>query len=168
MSTQTNDQKLDELERLLRELTDLQQQLVEAAEAKKDAMKRLDPQHIEQATALEHELIDRVQRVEAARRRVVSELSGNQPVGPGAMEALGRRVDEPRRGRLTRLRQQVVERARVLERLNAINRFVSRHCLEHFQGLLQALTVGGRTAPVYTARGAVRPVGGGCLVDRTA
>ena len=168
MSTQTDDRKLDELERLLRELTELQQQLVEAAEAKKDAMRRLDPQRIEQATAVEHALVARVQQVEAARRQLVSALSGEQPVGPGALDALGRQVDEPRRSRLAGLRRQVVELAGVLDRLNAINRFVGRHCLEHFQSLLQVLTVGGRTAPVYTARGAVRPVVGSCLVDRTA
>ena len=167
MQTTVDSQKLDELESLLRELADLQRRLVEAAEAKKDAMRCLDRDRIQQATETEQTLIERLGRVEAARQQLVSSLSSGAATGPGSLEKLGEMVDEPRRHRLVGLRRQIVELARATQRVNAVNRFVSRHCLEHFQTLLQVLTLGGRPAPVYTADGAVRPMGGGCLLDRT-
>ena len=168
MDLSMDDQKLDELEGLLEQLTQLQQQLVEAAEAKKEAMRRLDHPQVEQAAAVEQDLAERVARVEAARRELLKGLPASTGAAAPSMAQIGDCVDEPRRSRLAELRGRVVELAQTIRHLNAVNRLVSCHCLEHFQSMLRVFTMGVRKAPVYTAGGVVRPMGGGGLLDQTA
>jgi len=168
MPTNIDEPSLDQLERLLAELADLQQQLVDAAKAKQEAMRQLDRDALAQATQVEQHLLARIGQVESARRRVMASWSGDAEPSAASLDRLEGAVDPPRWRRLTQLRSRIKELAGLLRRVNEINRFVSQHCLEHFQTLLHVLTVGGRPAPVYTARGAVSPVSGSCLLDQTA
>jgi len=168
MNTRIDDKTLDELETLLEQLAELQQQLVEAAEAKKRALARLDQEQVGTLAGIEQELVARITQVDMDRRRLLTGLPGQTGAAVPSLAEVGHLAGEPRRSRLAALRDRVVELAQAARRVNAINHFVSRHCLEHFQSLLRVLTAGRRPAPVYTHDGTMRPAGGSCLVDRTA
>ncbi len=152
------DKQWDMLERYLHELIEVHQSMLSLVQRKREAVRQAKPAVVSECTERENELVKRIGAIETERQKVAAELTRLLDAGatePMRLADLAERVDEPRRGRLLVLHQQLMDVMQTLRRESAITRQAMEGLLNHVQGMVQMLvqTVGG--GGTYGRRGRV-------------
>ena len=114
-----------------------------------EALKLADHRGVSEYSRLENTLVQAIGDLEKRRLELVAQLT--QAVDPSARQPmrmldLAQRLDEPARGRLLVLREQLRERIAQVKDESSVTRRATESLLKHMQGLVQTLSSAGRAA----------------------
>ena len=147
-----------QLEQILRQQLTLHGELLELLKNKRDVLRKSDTRAAIALCTLEHEKIQKIAELEKQRLTVVADLTlaaDPQAKEPLRMGELADRLQEPDRGRLLVLRQQLLERMKDVHQETGIVRKATETLAKHMHGIVQ--TIGALSAGVstYGSRGAL-------------
>ena len=139
------------LEQVIRQLLDLHGELLDLLKRKQEKLRANDAQAMMDCCTLEHEKMQRIAELEKRRLTLAADLT--LAVDPGAAEPmrlaeLAERLDEPMRGRLLVLRQQLLETMKNVQSETSIVRLATETLAKHMQGIIQ--TIGAISTGVST------------------
>jgi len=145
------------LEQTLRQQLTLHGELLELLKRKRDVLRSSDTKAAIGLCTLEHEKIQKIADLEKQRLSQVANLTLSvdpQAREPMRMAELAQRLDEPARGRLLVLRQQLLERMKAVHTETGVVRRATETLAKHMHGIVQ--TIGALSAGVstYGSRGA--------------
>jgi len=150
--------KIEQLEKLMVELTAAHQRMLDLLEQKRAAFRQGRSEVLQRAIANEHDQFQRIAEMEKRRLGLVAELT--MLIDPSAAEPmtlgdLADRLDEPARGRLRVLRQQLRDRIEQTRQQTRLARSSAEAMVEHMKGLMH--TLGGMVTGVatYNQRGTI-------------
>ena len=136
------DKQLIKLESILNRQLSAHDQLLALLKQKHDALRAADHQRITQCCAQENDLVQAISDLEKQRLTVIGELTAliaptNED--PLRLVDLAQRIEEPARGRLLVLRQQLKERMTQSSKETATARRATELLVRHMQGLIQTI-----------------------------
>ncbi|MEM1354263.1 MAG: flagellar protein FlgN [Planctomycetota bacterium] len=136
-----------QLETVLKQLTERHEQLLSLMQRQREALRSADHRGVSELSRLENALVSAVSDLEKRRLGLVAELTG--VVDPAAqqpmrMRDLADRLDEPARGRLLVLREQLRLRIQQVKDESSVSRRATEALMKHMQGLVQTLSSAGR------------------------
>jgi len=139
------------LEQVIGQLLRLHGELLELLKRKQDKLRANDANGTMDLCKLEHEKVTRIAELEKHRLTLAADLT--LVVDPNAAEPmrlaeLAERLDEPVRGRLLVLRQQLLEKMARVQNETSIVRRATETLAKHMQGIIQ--TIGAITTGVST------------------
>lgn len=151
------DKALAELESLLTQLIAEHRQLLEQLRGKQQAMRSAKPAEVEARCTQEQAIVYRIGRLETQRQDAVRRITAM--IDPAARSTLSitqiaDRVEEPLRGRLLVLRQQLRELIETVRRENEVARIATEGLLKHVQGIIQQVAA-AMGAGTYGRRGSM-------------
>ena len=154
--------ELAELISVLEGLLDTSRSLLDATKHKCKALAAMKLDLITQATEQEEGLVARINQLTDRRRMLLAALTGETPrkgtsdaAHDGTLGRLIEGLDEPERGRIAVLRQQLCDVMKDIQFSNVTNSIVSRRSLRHFRELLGLLSGSGPPDDRYDHRGKV-------------
>lgn len=153
------DELLSQLVEQMQSLLETHQSLLTLVRRKQEAMRLGQADLVSETCTLENEHLQRIAELEKQRQQIVGHIT--ESLAPDAAEPLrlqqiAERVDEPRRGQLLVLHQQMRQTMQTIQRENDVSRRAAEGLLRHMQGIVQQVTqVMG--AATYGRRGAVTP-----------
>ncbi len=133
------DEKLVKLENCLRQLLDLNRQLLDVVTQKQQALRNAQPQRLAQLVEREQVVLQRIGQEEMQRQEIVTALSR----GAGQPKRLSQIADEapePVRGRLLVHHQSLRELLEQVRRANDVARRATDGLLRHMRGVVQMVT----------------------------
>lgn len=149
------------LEDVLRDLIGQHERLAHSLAAKREALSTADQDRVLKLLEIENGSIQAVAEGDKQRQTIVAEMTllldadASTPIPMGEMAQL---MEEPYRGRLLVLREQLRDRMMVVRRGTAVTRMATESLAKHMQGLLHTIqTVCGGGA-AYGAGGSMPPV----------
>lgn len=153
---------LAQLENHLRELLEEHEAMAAMLRLKREALKRAQPQVVNDCTNRENKHVQRIGEIEKQRQRVVAALT--QVIVPQARQPLSlgqiaERSDEPMRGRLLVLQQKLHQTMREIQRESAVTRTAMEGLLHHVQGIVQSIVQNVGGGGTYSRRGQVSVAG---------
>lgn len=154
------EKQLSQLEQVLVQQLSTHDRLLAVIKKKLAALREANQERVMTFTRQENGFVQQIGELERERLKLVAELTRivepNAPA-PIRLLELANRLDEPARGRLLVLRQQLNGKMREVQREARLTRRVTEALMRHFQGLIQ--TVGGATTGVgtYCRQGAPAP-----------
>jgi len=133
-------QRIDALEQTLRHLIDEHVALGRLIAQKQQALRDAKPVDVENCCIMENQHVQRIGEFEKARQGLLGHLTGAW--APDAAEPLtlieiAQRIDEPQRGRLLVLRQQLREQIKQVQHANAVAHRATEGLLNHVQGVIR-------------------------------
>lgn len=147
---------------VLKQLTERHEQLLSLMQRQREALRCADHRGVSELSRLENALVKAIADLEKRRLELVAELT--RVVDPAAgqpmrMRDLAERLEEPARGRLLVLRQQLRERIGQVKDESSVTRRATEALMKHMQGLVQTLSSTGRGS-AYAPRAAMqnRPI----------
>lgn len=151
------DKQLAQLESILNQQLSAHDQLLALLKQKRDALREADHEWITQCCGQENELVQAISELEKQRLAVMGELTAL--IAPESKEPLrlldlAQRVEEPARGRLLVLRQQLKERMTQSSKETAMARRATELLMRHMQGVIQTLGNVMTGVGVYSHKGA--------------
>lgn len=134
------------------------EQLLSLLEQKRQAVRAADHHKVNEICQVENHRIQSIGEMEKRRLRVMAEITlmlrpgATQPLRMGELAEL---LQEPARGRVLVLRQELRQRMEQVRTESAVIRSATQSLLHHMQGIVQ--TIGGAMAGVatYTRRGSM-------------
>jgi len=151
------DTLVSQLEALLHEHLAAHERLQMLLKQKRRALGQADHQRIMAILEQENECVQTISELEKNRLHIVGELTlmiAPDAPEPMPMKDLAEHFDEPARGRLLVLRQQLRQRMELVKTETHIARRATEALVQHMRGLVQ--TIGA----VCTSAGAYSPAGG--------
>jgi hypothetical protein len=145
------DKQLAKLEQILHQQMAAHDQLKSILTRRLTALRQADHEQIEKCCELENEQVQRIAELEKNRLELVADLTLKiDPTAPQPlrMNELAELLDEPARGRLLVLRQQLKERMEQIRTDMQTARSATDVLVRHMQGLMQ--TIGGLMTGVGT------------------
>jgi len=153
------DKQIAQLETGIKAEMQIHEELLKLLKAKNEAIREGDVKRMARICGRENEKVQRLSEVVKQRLHLVADLT--QQVEPNAerpmrLGELVERLDEPARGRLLVLRQQLRQRMEEVGRQTKLAKRTSVSMLKHMHGIVQS--VGSKLTGIatYTARG-LRP-----------
>ena len=152
------DKKLQQLETLLIKQTESYEKLLSMLKIKRSAFRAADHQKITHYTEQENQLVQTISEREKQRLKLVGELT--LTVSPNAKEPmnlaqLADHLDEPERGRLLVMRQQLKNQMIQTQKETAIAKRATESLVRHMQGLIQTVSSAVTGITVYSHDGAI-------------
>jgi hypothetical protein len=152
------DRQLQQLEQQLRDLLSEHDALLALIRRKREALRQAKPSVVSACCQSENGHVQKIGEIEKARQQLAAIITRQidpDATCPMALREIAEQVDEPQRGRLLVLHQQLKERMEQVRRESAVTRRAMEGLLNHVQGIVQSLTqyVGG--GGTYGRRGVV-------------
>lgn len=143
----TTYKQLPVLETVLKQLADRHEQLLSLMKRQRECLRLADHSGVSECSRLENSLVQAIGDLEKRRLELVAELT--RAVDPAAtqpmrMRDLAERLNEPSRGRLLVLREQLRGRIAAVKEQSSVTRRATEALLNHMQGLAQTLSSVGR------------------------
>lgn len=138
------DKQLAQLESVLTQQASAHRQLLVMLQRKRQLLRTADHNQITALSGQENQVVQRIGELEKQRLGLVGQLTvAVDPKAPQPMRLgeLAQRLEEPLRGRLLVLRQQLNENIQQVGRETAVAKRATEALVRHIQGLIQ--TVGG-------------------------
>lgn len=150
--------RIAQLEQTLHQLLSLHGELLELLKNKRDVLRSSDTRAAIGLCTLEHEKLQDIADHEKQRLQLVADLTlalNPQAKEPLRMGELAEQFDEPVRGKLLVLRQQLLDRMKAVHHETGIVRRATESLAKHMNGIVQ--TIGALSAGVstYGSRGAL-------------
>lgn len=167
------DRSVTKLIRTMERVAALYGELLECSEAKTAHLVDCDVEAIESAQAREEMVVGKLAQLEQSRNQVLAETGEamgvtTRPVTlSSVILTLGEDQGEDR-GRLSELRDQLMEVSRKLAASNRLNEQLCTQSLMHLDVFMGLLTGRNRRSAGYDARGRVQAYSGRALVSRSA
>ncbi len=151
------DREIAQLERLLREECEAHRRVARAMAAKIDALRRGDRQAMESLCESENTSVQRAAEAAKARLDLVMRIS--HAMNPNAREPmrlleLAESLEEPARGRVLVLRQQLREQMEACRERAGNARRATESMVKHMQGIMQMIGAKLSGVATYGRRGA--------------
>ena len=108
----------------------------------------------------ENAVVQQISELEKKRLQLVADLTlalDPQAAQPLKLAELAQRLDEPDRGRLLVLRQQLLERMAEVRRQTNVARRATESLVSHMQGLVQSIGAACSGMSIYASNGAPPP-----------
>ena len=153
-----NTARLVKLEQVLHQLLSLHGELLELLKKKRDVLRSNDTRAAVGLCELEHEKLTKIAELEKQRLQLVADLTlvlNPQAKEPMRMGEMAEQLNEPARGKLLVLRQQLLEQMKAVHHESGIVRKATDTLAKHMHGIVQ--TIGALSAGVstYGSRGAL-------------
>jgi len=150
--------RITQLQQNLHQLLSLHSELLELLRKKRDVLRSSDTRAAVGLCTLEHEKIQKIADLEKQRLQLVADLtlalnpSAKEPLRMGELAG---QLNEPVRGKLLVMRQQLLERMKAVHHETGIVRRATESLAKHMNGIVQ--TIGALSAGVstYGSRGAL-------------
>ena len=157
-----------ELADLLDELSNVQSELLDVLQAKRDCMaSNAEPQEIaQQMSDLQpqaQQLCDRLQACHERREKLLA-AAGEQGLPSESLSQLAGSLRDPSRRQVTRRVDQATSRMRLLQHHSLTNWVLAQRSLLHLSQLLEIIATGGQLQPTYSRDDS--SASPGALVDR--
>ncbi len=157
MDNKNTPTQVTQLEKILRQQLSLHGELLQLLKNKRDVLRSSDTHAVISLCTLEHEKIQKIADLEKQRLNMIADLT--LTIDPQAKEplricALAERLDEPVRGRLLVLRQQLLERMKAVQQETGIVRRATETLAKHMHGIVQTIGALSAGASTYGSRGA--------------
>lgn len=153
------DEMLAQLIEHMQLLLKTHEELLGLVRRKQEAMRLGQAELVAETCTLENEHVRKIADLERGRQKVVGRITGElaaDAAEPLRLRQIAEAVDEPRRGQLLVLHQQLREVMQRIQRENDVSRRAAEGLLRHVQGIVQQVThVMG--AATYGRRGSVTP-----------
>jgi len=149
------------LEDVLRDLIGQHERLAHSLAAKREALSTADQDRVLKLLEIENGAIQAVAEGDKQRQTIVAEMTllldadASMPIPMGEMAQL---MEEPYRGRLLVLREQLRDRMMVVRRGTAVTRVATESLAKHMQGLLHTIQTACGGGAAYGAGGSMPPV----------
>lgn len=172
MSTETNrlPQRLRDLHRLLSELVDLHDQLLEVMQHKLQRMRESDVAGMQTCIDLEANLIHRIQQRDGLRRQLTAvitrELSLDES-SPISARQLADELESPADVKLRAVCDQLAVRLQQIAKVNSMVKDFARQMLEHLRMVFEAATQEAAQRSVYKATNTDSAAARAQVVDAT-
>ncbi len=152
------DKQLEQLEAILKQQTAAHEKLLTLLKRKREAVRTAQHEQVASLTHQENQAVQAISDLEKQRLALVGELTlivdpaAKQPM---RLAQLAQHLEEPTRGHLLVLRQELADRLKQTQQETAVAKRVTETLVRHMQGLIQ--TVGGAITGVgvYSRQGAV-------------
>ena len=151
---------IGELERIMNEQIALHDRLLNLITQKLAALRKADQVQIPACTQAENEVVQKIGNCEQKRLKLVAELTrivvpdATQPI---RLRELAPYLDEPGRGHLLVLRQQLEQKMHQVRHQAGLTRRATESLSRHFQGLMQTITMATLGAGTYGRQGVPPP-----------
>ncbi len=149
--------RIASLEQVLRQQLSLHGELLELLKRKRDVLRSNDTKAAIDLCTLEHEKIHKIAELEKQRLGLIAEMTLSidpQAKEPMRMAELAQRFEEPTRGRLLVLRQQLLERMKAVHTETGIVRRATETLAKHMHGIVQTIGALSTGVSTYGSRGA--------------
>jgi hypothetical protein len=143
---------LDAVSHLTTELVAAQDALIEAADAKQQALVSIDMQGLQNVIAREDGLLQIFVTIQTKRIQTLQEIGGILKLDESRMnlENLAILVPEPWASKFVELRAMVVERIELLERLTRLNRVLTEQSMDHINTFFKTIAEAVHPSSTYT------------------
>lgn len=144
-----------QLETNLQTLCKVHQQLVALIQRKQLAMRQAQPDVMEDCCKRENNLVQQIGELEKQRQQLVGQITQHinpQATTPLTLVAIADTLEEPHRGRLLVLHQQLRAAIQQAKDENAIAKQAGQRLLSHMKGMMQAVS-SAVSAGTYSRRG---------------
>ena len=160
------EQLLDRMDRLTRELIGTLDNLVRIGERKQKALVAMEMPSVQDAIQEEEGQLQVFVSLQTHRLQTFGDLATALGINPEGLnlEQLAQALGEPMSTELLAMRDAVLERTRLLERVTRLNRVLTEQSMAHVDGFLKALATAIHASPTYGHRGKRSDTGGGNLV----
>lgn len=155
----------DDLGDLLRELSDVQDQLLDVLARKRCCMAAGDLDGMQQLQSHEQELGARLQTCHERRGELLAQTT-RQGLPGESLTMLATALPDDRRERVGRQLRETSSRTRLLQHNSLTNWVLAQRSLLHLSQMLEIIATGGRPQPTYGKSPSVHSRG--ALVDREA
>jgi len=149
------------LEGVLRDLIGHHERLLQGLEAKREALSVADHERVLKLLEVENAAVQAVANGDKQRQKIVADLTlqlDPSASAPLPMAEMAQRMDEPHRGRLLVLREQLRERMIAVRRASTVARTATESLANHMQGLLHSIQTVCAGGASYGAGGHAPPV----------
>lgn len=144
------------LEIALQQMVELHEQLLDLLQRKRDALRRGNQQAMTELCGLENEKLQQLSELEKQRAAVAAQLTLQvmpQATAPLRVGELADRLEEPARGRLLVLRQQLIERMQQVREAATVARRATEALARHVRGLVQTVSLHAADTSTYAGNG---------------
>lgn len=145
------DKQLSQLEAVLRRQIAAQDRLLSSMTRKMDAIRRASAQELADCCREENESLQLVAELEKQRLGLAAELTrlvNPAAKAPWTLRELAERIEEPARGRLLVLREQLRQKAASVQRGASVAHQATQTLARHMQGIVHA--IGGAMTGILT------------------
>lgn len=152
------DKLIIKLEQVLKQQTDVHEQLLDLLRRKREAMRQGKHELVADCCRLENEKLRLISQLETDRLMLVGQFT--QQFMPNAAEPMtlpqiADRLDEPHRGRLLVLREKLRQRMQEVRDESRVAKAAMDALVKHMNGLIQSVTGVWGGVTTYTAQGTV-------------
>ena len=163
------DKLATELLNLLREMLLMQQQLLQIATARQEAMRLFDLKRLQSLTELEHAELQRAAKIETRRKALIFQLKAalGKGIEPTVTE-IAKRTSEPTKSQLLALASQLKAIVEQVDRTSRINAKVSETVMKGLAKVLKVVTGLAQHAGLYMRNGRKAAMKGIHLLEITA
>lgn len=150
------DKAVAALEAVVGNLIGLHDELGRLMDEKRTALREADTNLMSQSTELENQKIQRISELEKKRLELIAALTLQvkpEASEPMRMRELAEAMDEPMRGKLLVLRQQLLDAIKRVADRSRVTRKAAQSLLGHMQGLMQAVATAASGGATYGQQG---------------
>ena len=133
---------VNELAEILHKLLTVHGKLLEKLDSKQDALRSAGYQDLTDICDQENKLVQEISELEKHRLRLIASLTlriDPQASEPMRLMTVAERLEEPWRGKLLVLRQQLLDRAKAVRSKAKVVRRSTETLVTHMQGLVQTI-----------------------------
>jgi len=149
----------------LRHISDVQSELLQVLNQKRDLMIANDLEGMQQAQECEQVLLARLQDLQDSRQELLS-TAGERGLPADSVKSLVKALESPEDRNMTRQAAQAGNAMRHIQNETLTNFVLAQQTVIHLSQLLQIIATGGKIKPTYEADNASNQ--GGTLVDHDA
>lgn len=152
------DKLIAQLEQTLRLQTEVHEQMLDLLRRKREAMKQAKHGLVADCCRLENEKLRIISQLETQRLMIVGQFTQHftpKATEPMTLPLIAERLDEPHRGRLLVLRQQLREKMQQVRDESRVAKVAMDSLVRHMNGLIQSVTGVWGGVTTYTAKGTV-------------
>ena len=151
---------IDQLAGVLTEQLAAHDRLLALLNQKHQSLRQVQYEQVATGSQRENAVVQQISELEKKRLQLVADLTlalDPQAAQPLKLAELAQRLDEPDRGRLLVLRQQLLERMAEVRRQTNVARRATESLVSHMQGLVQSIGAACSGMSIYASNGAPPP-----------
>ena len=151
---------IDQLTGVLAKQLEAHGRLLALLKQKRQSLRQVQYEQVTTGSQQENTVIQQISELEKRRLQLVADLTlalDTHAAQPLRLAELAERLDEPDRGRLLVLRQQLFEHMAEVRRQTNVARRATESLVSHMQGLVQSIGAACSGMSVYASNGAPPP-----------